>query len=55
VVDDADLALDLDQPDDLLHPRVQQAVATALGTGTAGAGGAGGAGDSAAGDGTVQP
>ena len=47
VIDDADLALDLDQPDDLLHPRVQQAVATALGTEPAGGG--------TAGDGTVQP
>jgi hypothetical protein len=42
VVDDADLALDLDQPDDLLHPRVQQAVAAALDT-------------ELPGDGTVQP
>jgi 2-phospho-L-lactate guanylyltransferase len=32
VVDDADLALDLDQPDDLLHPRVQRVVAAVLGT-----------------------
>jgi 2-phospho-L-lactate guanylyltransferase len=47
VVADADLALDLDQPDDLLHPRVQQAVATALGTDLADG--------STAGDGTVQP
>ena len=47
VVDDADLALDLDQPDDLLHPRVLQAVATALGTDLADG--------STAGDGTVQP
>jgi 2-phospho-L-lactate guanylyltransferase len=32
VIDDADLALDLDQPDDLLDPRVQQVVAAVLGT-----------------------
>ena len=31
VIDDVDLALDLDQPDDLLDPRVQQAVAELLG------------------------
>jgi 2-phospho-L-lactate guanylyltransferase len=52
VVDDTDLALDLDRPDDLLHPRVQQAVATALGTEPAGGSTASGG---VAGDGTVQP
>lgn len=31
MIDDVDLALDLDQPDDLLDPRVQQAVAELLG------------------------